>query len=162
MENKFGIGLPRKIFTVKLTVNSKCIPSCINNGSSLPGQPSLQHPFYLQIHFLTDFSQNPKKFLSPIKHSLDDFGLFTSKVISSQSLRNDQEGTGKSQDTRGRSDFEGHGDETPLDIGHAATNRGAFYEEFGERPPPRRRQDLVISLEQQNNNNVTNMLILCR
>ncbi|KAK0137472.1 putative ATP-dependent DNA helicase HFM1 [Merluccius polli] len=92
---------------------------------------------------LYNFSQNPKKFLSPIKHS-DDFGLFTSKVISSQSLRNDQEGTGKSQETRGRSDFEGRGDETPLDIGHAAANRGAFYEEFGERPPPRRRQDLVL------------------
>ncbi|KAJ3595533.1 hypothetical protein NHX12_004836 [Muraenolepis orangiensis] len=94
------------------------------------------------------FSQSPKKFMSPIKHS-NDLGLFTSKVVSSQRLRNDQEGTGKSQEDRGRPDgdrggqsffsySEGHGDETPLDIGHAATHTRALHEQFGQRPPLRR------------------------
>ena len=94
--------------------------------------------------------------MSPFKHS-DVLGPFPSKSISSQSLQIHQEGTEKSQGNKGRADSvwgdqsyftysEGHGDETPLDNGHAAINRRALYEELRESPPLRRRQDSVMSL----------------
>ena len=94
--------------------------------------------------------------MSLLKHS-DVLGPFPSKFISSHGLQNHQGDTGNNQGNKGGADCfwggqgyfshsEGRGDETPLDNGHAAANRRALYEEFGESTPQRRRQDLVMSL----------------
>ncbi|CAL8311544.1 unnamed protein product [Gadus morhua 'NCC'] len=76
-------------------------------------------------------------------------GPFPSKFISSHGLQNHQGDTGNNQGNKGGADCfwggqgyfshsEGRGDETPLDNGHAAANRRALYEEFGESTPQRR------------------------